>query len=212
MRKVGFITLVLLSFAVAVYAIAIYGFQPIGTALAPDMREKFAAHSMVVYFHIFAAALTLLIGPFQFSTRLRNRHTALHRWSGRLYLGIGVVIGGSAGFYMALIAEGGLVAQLGFATLALAWLYTGFKAWRAIRARDLTAHRRWMIRNYSLTFAAVTLRLWLPAGLLAGIPYALVYPAIAWLSWLPNLLVAEIWFNQAGRTADSHLVVSATKP
>jgi hypothetical protein len=212
MRQVGFVTLVLFSFAVAVYAVAIYGFQPLGIALAPEMREKFVAHRIVVYAHIFAAAMTLIIGPFQFSTRLRNRHTTLHRWSGRLYLGIGVVIGGAAGFYMALIAEGGLVAKLGFAMLALAWLFTGFKAWRAIRARNLTAHRHWMIRNYALTFAAVTLRLWLPAGLLAGIPYALVYPAVAWLSWLPNLLVAEIWFNQAGRTADRHLVMSATKP
>src|SRR5688572_23163904 len=121
MRQVGFVTLVLLSFAVAVYAIAIYGFQPIGVALDPEMRQKFAAHRVVVYAHIFAAALTLIIGPFQFSTKLRSRYTALHRWSGRIYLGIGVVIGGCAGFYMALIAEGGLVARVGFAMLAVAW-------------------------------------------------------------------------------------------
>jgi hypothetical protein len=46
--------------------------------------------------------------------------------------------------------------------LALAWLYTGAKAFSAARQRDFVAHRRWMIRNFSLTFAAVTLRLYLP--------------------------------------------------
>lgn len=50
------------------------------------------------------------------------------------------------------------------ATVALAWLYSGGRAWRAIRERDLTDHRRWMIRNFALTFSAVTLRLYLPCG------------------------------------------------
>ncbi len=39
------------------------------------------------------------------------------------------------------------------------WLYTGAQAYLSIRRRDVVAHRRWMIRNYALTFAAVTLRL-----------------------------------------------------
>jgi uncharacterized membrane protein len=212
MRQVGFAMLVLLSFAIAAYAIAMYGFQPIGIAVGPEMREKFAAHRLLVYAHVFSAALTLTAGPLQFSTWLRNKHTALHRWSGRIYLGIGVAIGGVAGFYMALIAEGGPVSRLGFATLALAWLYTGYKAWRAIRRRNLASHRRWMVRNYSLAFAAVTLRLWLPAGLLAGIPYEIVYPVVAWLSWLPNLILAEVWFNQAPGPAGKRLIAPIAKP
>jgi hypothetical protein len=48
-----------------------------------------------------------------------------------------------------------------------------------------------MVRNFSLTFAAVTLRLYIPASVFAGIDFAVAYPIIAWLCWLPNLLVAE---------------------
>lgn len=129
----------------------------------------------------------------------------MHRWSGRLYLGIGVLIGGLAGLYMAFHAFGGLASRLGFGCLALGWLYTGFCAYRAIRARDIVSHRRWMVRNFSLAFAAVTLRLWLPTAMVSGIPFENAYPVIAWLCWVPNLVVAEMLFNQASRPKELRL-------
>ena len=48
-----------------------------------------------------------------------------------------------------------------------------------------------MVRNFSLAFAAVMLRLYIPTSVLAGVDFAVAYPVIAWLCWLPNLLVAE---------------------
>jgi Predicted membrane protein (DUF2306) len=50
-----------------------------------------------------------------------------------------------------------------------------------------------MIRSYALCLAAVTLRIYLPPSLMAGIPFEAVYPAIAWFCWVSNLVVAE-WF------------------
>ena len=136
--------------------------------------------------------MALLIGPFQFVGSLRRAAPALHRWLGRIYLGIGVLVGGLAGLYMAQHAFGGIVSRLGFASLALGWLYTGLNAWLAIRARDIAAHREWMIRNFALTFAAVTLRLQVPIWVnLLGTDYTGVLPIIAWACWVPNLIVAE---------------------
>jgi uncharacterized membrane protein len=202
-RLTGFAVLFVLSLAVAGYAVAVYGFLPLGVAIHPDMRATFEAHRAGIYLHVFAAAVALVLGPFQFSTRLRTARPALHRWSGRLYLGIGALVGGLAGLYMAFHAFGGLTAQLGFGGLALAWLYTGFRAYQGIRARDVVSHRRWMVRNFSLSFAAVTLRLWLPAAIVSGIPFETAYPVIAWLCWVPNLMVAEIVFNRTNRSAPS---------
>jgi uncharacterized membrane protein len=160
------------------------------------MRASFEAHRLGLYAHVFGAVFALALGPFQFSARLRARRLALHRWLGRLYLGVGVLIGGTAGLYMAVHAFGGLAAQLGFGCLALAWLYSGARAYAAIRARDIATHRRWMVRNFALTFAAVTLRLYLPVGMASGAAFELAYPAIAWLCWVPNLIVAELLFNR----------------
>jgi len=191
MRLTGHLTLSVLSLGVAGYALFVYGFLPLGIALHPDMRATFEAQRIGIYAHVFAALFALVLGPFQFSARLRAARPALHRWMGRLYLGIGVLVGGLAGLYMASFAFGGPVARLGFGLLALGWLYTGLRAYLAIRARQVMEHRRWMVRNFALTFAAVTLRLWLPASFVAGLPFEQSYAVIAWLCWVPNLLVAE---------------------
>ncbi|HRW75900.1 MAG TPA: DUF2306 domain-containing protein, partial [Saprospiraceae bacterium] len=89
-------------------------------------------------------------------------------------------------------ATGGWIACLGFTLLALAWLITTWTAWRRILVRNTEAHRRWMMRSYALTFAAVTLRLWLPLFTGAfGMDFIPAYQIIAWLCWVPNLLVGE---------------------
>jgi len=198
MRLASRVALIVLSLGVAAYAIGVYGFLPLGVAVHPDMRAAFEAHRTGIYAHVFASAVALTLGPFQFSARLRTTHLGLHRWLGRFYLGVGVLVGGAAGLFMAFHAFGGLAARLGFACLALAWLYTGLRAYQAIRARDIATHRRWMVRNFALTFAAVTLRLWLPGAVVAGVPYELAYAVIAWLCWVPNLLAAQLLLRLKG--------------
>jgi len=179
----------------------VYGFFPLGALLHPDMRATYTLYPTAIYAHIFGSAIALIIGPFQFWTRLRNERPQLHRWLGRCYLLIGVGIGGSAGLFMAFHAFGGLPARLGFGVLALLWLYSGYRAYRAIRARDIAAHRRWMVRNFALTFAAVMLRLYLPAAMVSGFAFESAYAVIAWLCWVPNLLAAELMLNRLRRPA-----------
>ena len=53
-----------------------------------------------------------------------------------------------------------------------------------------------MVRNFSLTFAAVTLRLWLPGMVISGVSMDVAYPVVAWLCWVPNLILAEMLFNK----------------
>lgn len=182
---------------VAAYAIVVYSFLPLGAVVAPAMRAAFESNAAAIHVHVFASALALAIGPAQFSQRLRLLHPSVHRWLGRVYLGVGVGVGGAAGLVMATHATGGLWARLGFGLLAVAWLYSGVRAYLAARGKSFVAHRRWMVRNFSLTLAAVTLRLYLPSALAAGIAFEQAYPIIAWLCWVPNLLLAEMFFNQA---------------
>jgi uncharacterized membrane protein len=184
-------TLAFLCLAVSLYAIAAYGLLPVGALVHPDMKPAYEARAGAIALHVFSAVFALALGPFQFRESLRARRPRLHRVMGRLYLGVGVLVGGLSGLYLAAGAFGGPAARLGFALLALAWLYTGWKAYAAIRAGDLAAHRAWMLRNFALTTAAVTLRIYLPVAMLAGIPFEVAYPAIAWLCWVPNLLVAS---------------------
>ena len=54
-----------------------------------------------------------------------------------------------------------------------------------------------MIRSFALTFAAVTLRLYLPLVPLLGISFVDGYRAISFLAWVPNLIVAELYLRGA---------------
>ena len=191
MRKIGYGLVTLLSVGVAGYAVVTYGLFPLGSLVHPEMRQVFETNRLGIYSHIFGSAVALALGPLQFSERLRRRRPALHVWSGRLYLTLGVLIGGVSGLYMATRAYGGIVSHLGFGILALLWLFTGYRAYAAVRAREIDVHRRWMIRNFALTLAAVTLRIYLPLSMAAGFDFDIAYPAISWLCWVPNLALAQ---------------------
>lgn len=193
MKRAGWLTMVFFSLGVCAYAIYAYGVLAPGTLVHPDMRAAYEAKAWTLRLHIFAAIAALALGPFQFSPRLRARLPRLHRWMGRTYLSAGVAVGGVAGLYLAQGAFGGLVPRLGFSLLALAWLYTGWRAFAAIRGGDVAAHREWMVRNFALTLAAVTLRFYIPAFMAAGVRFEDAYPVIAWLCWVPNLALAQLW-------------------
>ncbi len=144
--------------------------------------------------HIFLGGIALLSGMTQFSPRWRSRNLSRHRLLGKIYV-VACLVSGLAGLYVAQFATGGWIARWGFTLLALAWLITTWTAWRRILIRDTESHKRWMIRSYALTFAAITLRLWLPLFTGAfGMDFIPAYQIIAWLCWVPNLLIAEwIW-------------------
>jgi uncharacterized membrane protein len=203
MRVVGNALLWLLSVSVAAYAVIVYAFLPLGAAVEPSMRAGFATHATAVYLHAFAASVALLLGPLQFAAGFRREHPQIHRWLGRAYLGIGVLVGGISALYLAQFAHGGPAARMGFAALGVAWLYTGVRAFLAIRSAAVAEHRRWMIRNFALTFGAVMLRLYIPASVAAGADFDRAYAIVAWLCWVPNLLLAEWLSNRSGSRSGS---------
>jgi uncharacterized membrane protein len=158
----------------------------------PEQRDVYIANTGFLLMHIIGSMLAILIGPFQFIPRIRTgRMLNLHRWLGRIYL-LGVLIGGIGGLYMAQLAYGGVISRLGFSSLALLWLISGFMAYKVIRNKQLETHRKWMTISYALTFAGVTLRLWQIVFGMSGLDFLTGYLIVSWLCWVPNLLMA-LW-------------------
>ena len=155
------------------------------------MKSNFKAHPIGIYLHIFASLIALAIGPFQFNEKFRLNKIQVHRLLGKIYL-ISVLIGGLSGLYMSQYSFGGMISHSGFFTLAILWLATGYKAYHSIKNKNIQAHQYWMFINFALTFAAVTLRTGLGIGFASGTPFEVFYPYLAWLCWVPNLLVALI--------------------
>lgn len=147
--------------------------------------------------HIYLGGISLLVGWSQFSKKIRRKNLKLHRLLGKIYV-ICVLISAITGFYVALFANGGIVSQLGFSFLAIGWFYTTLNGYTTIRKKDRENHRKWMIRSYAFTLAAVTLRLWLPTlPSILGIPFSEAYIIISWLCWVPNIIIAEIYIRKA---------------
>jgi uncharacterized membrane protein len=191
----------ILSLGVAIYAMVAYGFLPLGSLVHPQMKQAFEGHAVGIYIHIFTSAVALALGPWQFSAGLRQRHPRWHRWSGRTYLIAGVLPGGISGLYVAQFAFGAWVSETGFSLLAISWLASAGLAYKAIRRGDLASHQRWMLRNFALTFAAVTLRIYLGSFAAFGVPFEVFYPWLAWICWVPNLIAIH-WF--IGHKGDLH--------
>lgn len=166
-------------------------------------RAIYEAHPIALFCHVLGGMVALLLGPFQFMAGLRARFPRAHRVTGRLYAASSVT-SSIAGLTMATRAFGGFPAGLGFGMLAVLWLLTIVMAVARARQRNFTAHREWVIRSFALTLAAVTLRIYLPAhGILDGtgvidLDFIQMYRAVAWLCWVPNLIVAE-WYINASR-------------
>ncbi|WP_332766139.1 DUF2306 domain-containing protein [Phenylobacterium sp.] len=146
--------------------------------------------------HVAGAATALLLGPFQFLPGLREKHWRLHRWMGRTYV-VSCIVGGIGGLVMAFGSTAGPVAGVGFGVLAVCWITANVQAWRMALARRFVEHRAWMIRSFAMTFGAVTLRLYLPLFPLIGVSPADGYVATAYISWIPNLIVAELYLRGA---------------
>ena len=141
------------------------------------------------YTHIILGGLALLIGWTQFSPKMRKWNLKLHRQIGKIYL-VSVLLSAIASIYIGFFATGGTVASLGFIGLGIVWFYTTLKAYLYVRNGEIEKHQRMMVYSYAACFAAVTLRIWLPLLTMYFGNFEKAYIIVAWLCWIPNLLVA----------------------
>ena len=158
----------------------------------PASLLQSAIYMGAFYSHITFGGLALLAGCTQFNKKIRNHYTALHRTLGTIYVTC-VTISGSCAVYIAIYSSEGLVTHFGFGILGLLWLFCTLSACNAIRYKNISSHRMWMVRSYALCFAAVTLRIYLPLfTAVFHFNFSISYQVISWLRWVPNLVLAEI--------------------
>ncbi len=144
------------------------------------------------YFHVFTSVFILLAGFSQFSNYILQNHQKIHQLVGKLYVYGILFINFPAGMIMAFYANGGILTKIAFIILDCLWFIFTLTAIIKIKAKDVKAHKRFMIRSYALTFSAITLRLWkLTLSHFFDVDPAILYMIDAWLGFVPNLLFAE---------------------
>ncbi|HEY7615701.1 MAG TPA: DUF2306 domain-containing protein [Terriglobales bacterium] len=110
--------------------------------------------------HGLAGACALLLGPMQFSDRLRRRFTKLHRVVGRFYVA-GVFIAGPLGFYIQFFEER-MGATRSFSVAAAVdaalWMTTTGIALAFILKGKVQQHRQWMTRSFAVAIVFLEVR------------------------------------------------------
>jgi hypothetical protein len=145
------------------------------------------------YVHITTSLVVLVLGLLQWLPVVAGVGPKLHRRLGQGYvLGI-LVLAAPSGLVLARFANGGLVAQVGFSLQCVVWWGTTWVAYRAARRRQWPRHVQWQVRSYAVTLAALALR---------GESYVMFYAfgtkpietylTVTWLSWVGNLVLAEV--------------------
>jgi len=184
-----------------------------GAEITPD-NARFFASPVPVVVHAITVSVYCLLGAFQFAPGFRRRRPAWHRAAGRVLVLCGL-LGALSGLWMTVFypkpADVGVLLTGIRLVFGTAWVVAIVLGFAAIRRRDVTGHRAWMIRGFAIGLGAgtqaVTLTLWLVA---VGTPDRLAKAVLMLAAWLVNLAVAEWIIRRHVKPSRATVQVGAT--
>jgi uncharacterized membrane protein len=181
-------------------------FPPNFDSLFLQGRERtFAgAYRPAFYIHIFSGPIVLLNGLILLSETVRRHYPRLHRYLGRIQVGVLLLFMLPSALVMSPQSFAGWPAGLSFLLLSAATAICAIAGVHFARRQRYHQHRRWMLRCNVLICSAVALRQISGGFGLFGVQNAEgAYIVAAWTSWLVPLVVCEIvlrWGPNRGRT------------
>ncbi|MBD9437718.1 DUF2306 domain-containing protein [Pseudoxanthomonas sp. PXM03] len=165
--------------------------------------------------HFVMGAVLVLAWPILLSARIRARHRAVHRWTGRTYVTAGILAG--AGGMSFILTHGAYTpsASVAFAIWGAVMMLSAVMAYVHARAKRFDLHRAWAIRLFAMVLGSwvfdLEIRAWkdLTGGLGMGagnasgpFDYAILY-----LFFVPNLLIAEFFIRNQHKHIAAHRVL-----
>lgn len=144
------------------------------------------------YFHVIFGGLILVTGFVQVSKWFRKRYLSIHRKAGYFYVFGILFLAAPGGLVMSFFVDRGLMVLISFLLQCSLWFYFTTMAFLKIKKKDIAAHELFMWRSFSLTLAAITLRVYIFfSSYYFDLSQPIAYAIIAWASWVPNLLLVE---------------------
>jgi uncharacterized membrane protein len=160
----------------------------------PD--RQYSLHPALAYVHIGFALPYLVLAPLQLWRPFRERHYPVHRRIGRTVVPL-ALMGGLAALVFGLLFPVGGPAESAATLVFGSWFLVCLTvAWRSIRAGDVVAHRRWMVRAFAMGVAVGTIRVWI--GIFSALGLFDWYGRFAagfWLAFLIHAAVGEWWLR-----------------
>ena len=202
-----------------VVPVVLHGYHPAVVSANPRVAQfaalddVFARHPVLTLVHILPGILFMILGPLQFSAGIPARHLRWHRWSGRVFVVCGLVIGVSA-----LVMSFGMPAIGGVNQAAATTLFGAYflvalcRAFWLIRRREMALHREWMIRAFAIGLAVATIRpivgAFFATSAITGLTPREFFGIAFWIGFLVHLMAAEAWIRV---TAAGRVVAASPK-
>jgi uncharacterized membrane protein len=173
--------------------------NPIAARFA-GLDDVFARHPYLTLVHIVPGILFMILGSLQFSATIRARHLRWHRWSGRVFVACGLVIGTSAlVMSFAMPAIGGVNQAAATTLFGAFFLFALCKAFWHIRHRETALHRQWMIRAFAIGLAVATIRpivgIFFATSRLSHLTPREFFGTAFWIGFTLHLIAAEGWIH-----------------
>lgn len=155
----------------AVYIMVFYGGSVIAGNIARwndilfnGLRPGDVLGNALLVLHLPLAFIITVSGPLQLIPALRRRLPAFHRWNGRAYVAVAMVISSGAIILMLLRPQFGGWPNTFLQCLNGAAIFTcALLAWQTARARDFVSHRRWATRLFLMASGVWFLRVMMMA-------------------------------------------------
>jgi uncharacterized membrane protein len=167
-----------------------------GSSPAAALDAGFSRHRSLTLLHILIGGLFLVLASLQFVPSMRQKHLQFHRWSGRVLVVCGLVIGVSALIMSYRMNIGGPNETAATTLFGIVFLICLIKAYLHIRRKEVARHREWMIRAYAVGLGVATTR---P---IVGMFFAFrrltpheFFGIAFWLGFTITFLAAEAWID-----------------
>ena len=158
--------------------------------------QNISSYIYFFYIHVTTSLFTLLAGFTQFNIQLLKNNPKTHSKLGKIYVYTVLFAAAPSGLWIGFFANGGFYSKLSFIILGTLWWLTTLIGLLKIQKKEINLHKKWMLRSFALACSAITLRLWkvILVYLFQPSPMEL-YQIIAWLGWIPNLLLIEYYIK-----------------
>jgi uncharacterized membrane protein len=198
---IGLILLCLIGAAAATRRIVAFRMEPsAANPVSADLDGHFAGKEAMTMLHIVPSLVFVLLIPLQFVSRLRRRYPQVHRWSGRVIVALGSVIGISA-LQLSAHPVGGFVEASATTLFGCYFLFCLARAWLHIRARRVDLHRECAVRMVAIALGVATTRpvmaVFFATSRLTGLRPEQFFGPAMWIGFVATYLAGEAWIRQS---------------
>ncbi|HAA11663.1 MAG TPA: hypothetical protein DCE41_08170 [Cytophagales bacterium] len=172
-----------------------------GAEYVNDHMPKSADRTLEDFSHRVVGVLYLVIGMLQFSKKFQTRFRKLHKYLGRVWVLVTIVLG-LTGISIAIFVPFGGIGEL-IATVIFAgyMVFAVIMGWRTAIQKKFKLHRDWMFRAVMIGFGFSTIRFAFMAinFLSPSTPDRDILTVCFWIGWGLQAVVAEWWIYYSAR-------------